>query len=490
MKKFISLLLALCLVLALAACGGGGNVETKPDETKPTESKPAESTPSQPAANPYKGTEIEVWGVAVNQYEDITKVNHKSFWDFTLVAMMEWCAANEVTLKWGGAYAQARYMAAIAGGQTPDLIFTYSNFPTFANLGITKGMSAEGAAAIAEVAGEGYVTALSYKGKYHGMLLPVNGNEVFWYNASKCEELGIKTPKEYWNEGKWNWDTMVQFWKDCTKDLDGDGVFDTYGIASNYLPKLGADFCYASENEDGSLSTVTETARYRFFADMCYNGVTEGWIQIGTKGCNDLVEPYAMTRMGDCELYNPRHTTYALANGEYNQVVPMPKYNENEAQMNTRLTYTLYICSSNDNMAATEAMLVYVQKCCLKFMADISQGVVTTDYEGLQGTCPISKLFLERHAERLKEDKDYVKNLTADGVYDAEHIAKVYEYLVDETPSQFPRTYSGINPPYYPVQNNNARFGYLFTEPAATSVPKVTEAHKNEVKKYNDTYVF
>ena len=489
MKKFISLLLALCLVLALAACGGG-NDDPKPTETKPSETKPTETKPTE-AQNPYKGTEIEVWGVDVSKFADITTVNAGDFLDCVLVAMVEWGAANEVTIKWGGSYTQARYMAAVAGGQTPDLILTYGAFPTFANLGITKGMSAEGAAAIAEVAGEGYVTANSYKGQYHGMLLPVNGNEVFWYNMSKCEELGVKTPKEYWEEGKWTWDNMIQFWKDCTKDVDGDGVFDYVGTCTNDFVKLGGEFAYAQQNADGTLSSVAETERYRYFADMCYTGVTEGWILPGTGDIWSLTkQPYPITRLGDCELYNPHHTNWTLDNGDICEVVPLPKYKESEAQMNTRLSFTLYICSSNDNMSATEAMLVYVQKCCIKFMADVSQGAVKTDFEGMKGTTPLSKLWLERHAVRLADDKAYVKELTDAGVYDAEHVAKLWDYLIIETPSSIPRTYSGVNSPYYPVLNNEKMFGYLFTEPAATSVPKVIAAHKAEVQKYNDTYAF
>lgn len=484
MKKLISLLLVLCLVLAMAACGGGKVDPTKPsDEAKPTDPKPTDPTVPQ---NPYKGTEIEVWGVAKNTYEDVSKVAANSFIDVAQVAMVEWCAANEVTLKWGGAYAQATYMAAIAGGQTPDLILTYGNFPNFANLGLTKALTAEGCAKIAEIAGnDGYTSALSYKGKSHGMLLPTNGNEVFWYNATQTEAMGIKSPKEYWEEGNWTWDTMVQYWKDCTKDLDGDGVFDTYGISSNYLPKL-ADMV-AVEAADGKISTVADTARFRKFADIVYNGVTEGWIQIGTKACLDIMTPYCMTRMGDNELYNVNHTYWPLKNGEICEVVPMPKYSKDEVQLNNRLSYTLFMCSSNDNQAATEAMLAYVMQCSLKYMSEMSQGAVKFDMEGIQGKTEIGKAWKASWEAKQKDIKARIEQLEDDGIYDAEHVAKLWDLLVETTPSTLAKAYSGVDNPYYPTEK---RWGYMFTEPAASSVAKVIETSKTQCEKYNNTYVF
>lgn len=47
MKKLVSLLLALTMVLGLAACGGGSTTESTPSESTPAQSTPAESTPAE-----------------------------------------------------------------------------------------------------------------------------------------------------------------------------------------------------------------------------------------------------------------------------------------------------------------------------------------------------------------------------------------------------------------------------------------------------------
>ena len=478
MKKVISLLLALCLVLALAACGGGGNSETKPSEDpKPTDPKPTDPKPTEPE-NPYAGTEIEVWGVDPNEnvLVDISKVNASAWYDMVLVAMMEWCDANDVTLKWGGTYNQATLMAAVAGGHTPDLLFTYSHFPNIANLGITKPLTEEGYAKIAENHGTYYLDVLNFKGQSHGVMLPTNGTYVCYYNRTLFDEFGVKTPKELWLEGNWNWDTFVQTMKDVTKDLDGDGVMDTYGMASNWIHSMVRT---VEEGDDGKLKSLASSAEFRKYADIVFNGITEGYIMAGTGNItSQLAYPRPMMMFKDCSYWNLNRMYYHLSNDDYLEVVPIPKMSEDSYQQNDRLTYSLFKLSANDNEAATEAMMDYVMQCASKYISDVTLGAVPTEFEGIQGTCPVSELFLVGHKARVEKDKA-LQDLP---IFDHEYNVKFSAYL-----SALPFTYASKS---YAGVDNIANNEILHKEPAASSVAKLLELHKSQLDKYNSTYIF
>ena len=98
MKKFFALVLALCMIFALAACG-----ETKPAETKPEE--PAAEAPAaeEPAAEapaaeaPAAEATSDVRVAMITDYGDITD---QSFNQTTYEACKEYCEANGVDFKY------------------------------------------------------------------------------------------------------------------------------------------------------------------------------------------------------------------------------------------------------------------------------------------------------------------------------------------------------------------------------------------------------
>lgn len=50
------------------------------------------------------------------------------------------------------------------------------------------------------------------------------------YNKTLFEEKGIKTPKEYFDEDNWTWDTFKEVCMEMTDDTDHDGENDVYGF--------------------------------------------------------------------------------------------------------------------------------------------------------------------------------------------------------------------------------------------------------------------
>lgn len=73
------------------------------------------------------------------------------------------------------------------------------------------------------------------------------------YNKTLFEENGLKTPKEYYLEGNWNFDTFAEVGSALTMDTDGDGEIDQWGFTAYQ------DFVTAVMLENGgSFITVTD----------------------------------------------------------------------------------------------------------------------------------------------------------------------------------------------------------------------------------------
>lgn len=56
-----------------------------------------------------------------------------------------------------------------------------------------------------------------------------------FFNKRLLEEAGIDPdlPYDLQKEGKWNWEAFEDMLKKCTRDLDNDGIPDTYGMANS-----------------------------------------------------------------------------------------------------------------------------------------------------------------------------------------------------------------------------------------------------------------
>jgi multiple sugar transport system substrate-binding protein len=84
----------------------------------------------------------------------------------------------------------------------------------------------------------------TYQGKAYG--ISVNGSyqrdmdigsaQGWIYNRDMFVEAGLPTPNELQNEGNWTWETMKELAIALTKDLDGDGVVDVYGVGARLDP--------------------------------------------------------------------------------------------------------------------------------------------------------------------------------------------------------------------------------------------------------------
>lgn len=81
----------------------------------------------------------------------------------------------------------------------------------------------------------------SYKGKFYGIpwiSLGWPALQGISYNLDILGREALPDPVEMGIEGNWNWETLTDIAMKATRDLNGDGITDQYGICIRYLPTL------------------------------------------------------------------------------------------------------------------------------------------------------------------------------------------------------------------------------------------------------------
>lgn len=257
-KKLIALLLVTTLSFSLAACGGKtpANGDNKTDPTKaPT--KAAEETADVYPAFDMGGKTIQI----AQWFEKYYDSNHTKIDDNPNVVNAETAQMqldnlrriekkynvkiDFVTKSWDGM--KESINTSIAAG-TPEMdIYTTDlqfGIPAVANgLAIpikeyapkySDVMNKQVIVRTLETLGETYLFAA--KGLETGGVL--------CYNADLIKALGLEDPQALYEKGEWTFDKFAEYAKLATKDTDGDGTMDQYGLSGVYGTNLG--FIYAN----------------------------------------------------------------------------------------------------------------------------------------------------------------------------------------------------------------------------------------------------
>lgn len=66
-----------------------------------------------------------------------------------------------------------------------------------------------------------------YNGEWYGIPRGATGNQVIYYNRNMFDEVGLEYPE---NTPDWTWDDFLEIARTLTRDTDGDGEIDVWGI--------------------------------------------------------------------------------------------------------------------------------------------------------------------------------------------------------------------------------------------------------------------
>ena len=489
MKKLLALLLVLCTLVGLVACGKKEPASTNNNPTtgNNTSSDPTGSTEDPhltvtPETSPYKGKTIEIYGmgtaVSYTNYDSFGKGNY--IW-MMKAAIEEWAAINGVTLVYKGSYNQNAYLAAVQAGDHPDLLFTGELFPKTANAGVLAPFTEEEYKKLSDICGKGYLDLMTYKNQSHGIVYPWVGNTMCYYNKTMFENYGVKTPKEYFMEGEWTWTNFLKCMEEMTKDIDSDGKIDTYGLPADSLTwcrfynpyKLDENGRLLSTLEDPLIRDVIEL-KYEVFA-VKKTALNPGKNQIQ----KNVTYPMTAMQLSDCEPYNFEHMYQYIANGDELQVVPVPAYDGDGEKVNLLqfCQSCVSLASACDEREAAVDLLAYLLKCGLKYVSDFSLGAVESNYVGVQGKCELSKKWKEAFAKVCETRAADIKNIED---YDEELIKKIYESFEGASWYVY-QTFTNVSDP--------TTYSEVTKLPPASSIPTIKEKYQAKLDTYNDLYI-
>jgi len=302
---------------------------------------------------------------------------------------------------------------------------------------------------------------------------------MFYYNKTMFENYGAKTPAEYYMEGNWTWDTMVECWKSVTKDLDGDGKNDTYGISrtSDVFDRYGgAPFV---EDENGKLTTLLDTEQYRKVREIIYEGsVEQGYLAGNNVFCTVTSNPRPATHANDCEWYNFEHLYQTLANGDVVVAIPHPQYKQGDTESTQTSVTQLFmsIFSTCDENEATLSLMSYLLKVGMRYMSEFSVGLYDCEYEGIRGACDYSATWKEYFGEIVSDRRDAFAELED---FDNDLYKKMLEELFSKE-IFFSRSYPGAEEIELPKN--------LSSLPPASAIPQIQAAYDAFCNTYNELY--
>ena len=500
MKKLIALLLVVCVVFGLAACGGKKSDDTAKDPTKgasannpTTPAGPGGSlgpgSPDNPGTNnpggitesPYKGKTLEIYGNGnPDSYTDYAQFGKGNYVWMMRAAMQEWAEMNGVTLVFKGSYNQAGILADMSSGGKPDVIFHTEQFPMVANSGIITSFTEAEYNKLAEVCNKQYLDLMSYKAQSHGVIFPWTGNTMCYYNKTMFEDYGVKTPKEYFMEGNWNWTTFIKCMEEMTKDVDADGTVDTYGLPGDSLT-WGRLVDPWKSDETGKLVNNIDDPMIQDFFQFKYDVFNvKKCVISGKHGIQkNVIYPMFAMQLSDCEPYNFEHLYQSIPNGNELEVVPVPAY-DGDGGARRILQWTqagVSLATTCDERDAAVDMLSYLLKCGQKYVSDFSLGAVKCDYPGIQGTCEVSANWKTAFAEVCA---DRAKDLAKVENYDPELIAKIYESFEGATWYTFQR---------FTNVDMITSYSDITKMPPESSIPVVKNKYQAAVDKYNSLYI-
>jgi len=97
----------------------------------------------------------------------------------------------------------------------------------------------------------------SFEGKQYGLVDSNPSPFGIWYNKTLFQKMGLEDPYQLQQSGQWTWDKLVEIAKNATRDTDGDGKIDVYGIGGS-AKDIFHQFVYSNNAavdvaEDGSI---------------------------------------------------------------------------------------------------------------------------------------------------------------------------------------------------------------------------------------------
>ena len=450
---------------------------TTPVTTVPTQPTQPSTVPTAPQSS---AKVLEIYGLGTAQsYIDYSYFNADSTYLWMMrAAAEEWAALNGYELRFKGAYEQSFLYAEIsAGSATPDILIHSNQFPKIANAGLSAPLTAAEYQKLASICGKGYLDLLNYKNASHGFVLPWSSSAVCYYNDTRFKGLGLKSPKKYFMEGNWNWDTFMHCLEQTTLDLDMDGDTDAYGMPGDSWAFLVNP--WATDANGALVSTIDEPFMQDYF-QLKYDAFS---VKKVTKDSRNTLlmqgNPIFSMQLSMCKTYDLFELYQYLSNGNMIEVVPVPAYGSNYIRQFEQNCASL--ASTCDQREGAVDLLAYMLKCGMKYMSEYSMGMIPCSYEGLQGTCQRSADFLNAHNKILNDRYNKYIQQDWNQIFESKQVTKLYQTL-NSAKWYIDLKCTEVTP--------LTKFEEIAVSKPSFAVPNVKHDYQLMLNKYNALYIY
>lgn len=293
-KRILAMMMAITCMLTMAACGNS-NADSTQSSKEPEKSSEATASVSEASeAEEAKSSLPEtlenpnlviVWDASEEEW-NAAKAEHPELFNliWTTKEAFEEKYGGEVTVLgvgWGNMQSTVTEM--VNAGEVVDICQANDqNFPTFGAKNILQDISQ-----YIDLEDEFWYDSATNAYTFGGVPYAVGADAipvVISYNKTLFDQYGVKTPREYYEEGNWTWDAFREVGMAMTGDTDGDGVTDAFGFGwwdCFYIQLLTTNGVTCLDfGEDGTVSSnyLSPEALETFtFLQNAYS--TDGFIQ-------------------------------------------------------------------------------------------------------------------------------------------------------------------------------------------------------------------
>ncbi|MDR1686983.1 MAG: extracellular solute-binding protein [Clostridiales bacterium] len=333
-KKVLAALTALLLALSIAACGGGGGGTTEQPATEPAAEQPAPApTEEQPAttepATEEPATEepaVETPPAELTRHEKIPErdlggqeIIIGNWWgDWDANTYEPTGAADEASTDWRlqiqsdhnftmmeknvAGWGEMQELAAtsiLAGDPLADVILLEPRwFTAMYNQGLLAPLNVESVDITSnEFAdwNQATIEACTFGGLPYGFSfgfsLSAGGPSGIYYNKRLFEEAGLDPdlPYNMQAEGTWTWENYIELCSQLTRDINNDGIMDTYAIVPYHDKVIGSlltsnNAMFIGKDAEGKFTNATGTPEFLEGLQFSMRLFTEGYLMPQPEG--------------------------------------------------------------------------------------------------------------------------------------------------------------------------------------------------------------
>jgi ABC-type glycerol-3-phosphate transport system substrate-binding protein len=243
--KFLSVAIALMLIVNMVGCSkssdNGAKASQEPQNTSTSTEQPTPSPSAEPEPIKYdlKGETVKI-GVWYDDADPRT-VKEKGPAEEAQIKLIEAAEKNYngkiEFVKFGdyGKYVENFTTTSLSGQPFADIVRLelFWSFPQLVNKGFIQPIEQW-----LDINDPKYIDWMksggSYKGHQYGLVDSAPSPYGIFYNKTLVQKLGLEDPYELQQKGEWTWEKFREFAKKATKDTNGDGKTDVFGVAGAY----------------------------------------------------------------------------------------------------------------------------------------------------------------------------------------------------------------------------------------------------------------